>query len=288
MSYSSHRHILLNLCQFTHLTTLLLPLHPQFSLLQFLSMAFYCPSSSSFAGTLWWLVMFSYICCFISIQTDSSLTDSMNTVNQFHITVNLRTEMQSCWMIFMQETLGVPSNPVYDSQLCLNLDQFMHGSYQFLITKLIMYKAVPLQAWTGPESSRRLTLPDSKTVRQVWWLRNHWNTFFGQKFVHGDGSVTGSIVVMLQHPSVRNLWPDTMNPFSESWTVWRFKFNTMLIILTAKRRSDLTRSLTLVKFSSVFDVQGIPQRGSSSTLSRQSKNALCHLKTCVLDRACSP
>ena len=40
--------------------------------------------------------------------------------------------------------------------------------------------------------------------------------FFGQKFVHGDGSVTGSIVVM-QHPSVRNLWPDTMNPFSESF-----------------------------------------------------------------------
>ena len=37
---------------------------------------------------------------------------------------------------------------------------------------------------------------------------------FGQKFVHGDGSVTGSIVVM-QHPSVRNLWPDTINPFSE-------------------------------------------------------------------------
>ena len=31
-----------------------------------------------------------------------------------------------------------------------------------------------------------------------------------------------------------------------------FKFNTLLIILTVKRRSDLTRSLTLVTFSSVF------------------------------------
>ena len=40
--------------------------------------------------------------------------------------------------------------------------------------------------------------------------------FFGQKFVHGDGSVTGSIVVM-QRPSVRNLWPNTTNPFSESF-----------------------------------------------------------------------
>ena len=73
-----------------------------------------------------------------------------------------------------------------------------------------------------------------------------------------------------------------------SWTVWRIKFNTLLIILTVKRRSDLTRSITLVTFSSVFDVQGLPQRGSSSTFSRPSKNPLCHLKICVLDRACSP
>ena len=27
--------------------------------------------------------------------------------------------------------------------------------------------------------------------------------------------MTGSVVVM-QHPSVRNLWPDSINPFSES------------------------------------------------------------------------
>ena len=38
-----------------------------------------------------------------------------------------------------------------------------------------------------------------------------------------------------------------------SWTVWRFKSKTLLIILTVKRRSDLTRSLTLVTFSSVFE-----------------------------------
>ena len=47
--------------------------------------------------------------------------------------------------------------------------------------------------------------------------------FFGQTFVHVDGSVTGSIVVM-QHPSVRNLWSDTTNPFSES-------FNDLVIVL---------------------------------------------------------
>jgi len=53
-------------------------------------------------------------------------------------------------------------------------------------------------------------------IRSVWGLRNHWNTLFGQKFVQGDGSVTGSFVAM-QLPGVRNLWPDTMNSFSESF-----------------------------------------------------------------------
>ena len=41
-------------------------------------------------------------------------------------------------------------------------------------------------------------------------------------------------------------------------------------------------------FSFVFDVQVSKERGSSCTLSRPSKNALCHLKTCVLDTACCP
>jgi len=60
------------------------------------------------------------------------------------------------------------------------------------------------------------------------------------------------------------------------------------ITLTVKRRSDLTRALTLVTFSSVFEVQVLPERGLSSTLSRPSKNALCHVKTCALDTACFP
>jgi len=32
------------------------------------------------------------------------------------------------------------------------------------IRKLIKNKAIPLQAWTGPEGSRRLRLPDFKTI----------------------------------------------------------------------------------------------------------------------------
>ena len=33
-------------------------------------------------------------------------------------------------------------------------------------------------------------------IRRVWGLRNHWNILFGKRFVHGDGSVTGSVVVV--------------------------------------------------------------------------------------------
>ena len=63
-----------------------------------------------------------------------------------------------------------------------------------------------------------------------------------------------------------------------SWMVWWFKFNLLPIILTVKHWSYLMRALILVTFSSVFDVQGLPERGLSATLSRPSKNALCHLK----------
>jgi len=33
-------------------------------------------------------------------------------------------------------------------------------------------------------------------IRRLRGLRSHWNTLFGQKSVHGYGSVTGSTVVM--------------------------------------------------------------------------------------------
>ena len=80
--------------------------------------------------------------------------------------------------------------------------------------------------------------------------------------------MTESVVVM-QRPSVRSLWPNTMNPFSET-----FKDLTIVpIILTVKRRSDLTRALTLVTFSPVFDMQGLPERGFSSSVKGKTESA---------------
>ena len=106
--------------------------------------------------------------------------------------------------------------------------------------------------------------------------------FLEKKFVHGGGSVTECC------RDAASKCPQSLarhdKPFSES-----FKDLTIVpIILTVKRRSDLTRALTLVTLSSVSDVQGLSERGLSSTLSRPPKNALWHLKTCALDTACSP
>jgi hypothetical protein len=78
--------------------------------------------------------------------------------------------------------------------------------------------------------------------------------------------VTRSIVV-IQYPSVH--MPNSL--VKMSWIVWWFKFNPLPIIVTVKCQSDFMRALTLATFSSVFDVQGLPEWGSSFTLSRPSK-----------------
>jgi len=72
-------------------------------------------------------------------------------------------------------------------------------------------------------------------------LLKFWNTFFGQKLFHGDGSTIGSFVVM-EHPIVRNLCPDTLNPFSES-----FKERTVVLFNNClSLRHDFLMNNTLV------------------------------------------
>ena len=81
-------------------------------------------------------------------------------------------------------------------------------------------------------------------IRRILDCRTTGIPFFGKKFRHGDGSVTGSVVVM-QHPSVRNLWPDTMNPFSES-----FKDLTIVLLincLSLRHEFLMNNNLTVEK-----------------------------------------
>jgi hypothetical protein len=46
---------------------------------------------------------------------------------------------------------------------------FIHGLFNNDVAAILHYikvkgKAIPLQAWTGPEGSRRLRIPDFKTI----------------------------------------------------------------------------------------------------------------------------
>ena len=72
------------------------------------------------------------------------------------------------------------------------------------------------------------------------------------------------------------------------WTVVWFKFKSLAIIRTVSRRSDRTRARTFSTLLSVFEVEGLPEWDSFLMDSRPTENALYHLKTCDLEKACSP
>jgi len=65
-----------------------------------------------------------------------------------------------------------PYSPENNAWSCTSLPPMcIRGVYKDICTVYIAYpevllkgKAIPLQAWTGPEGSRRLRLPDFKTI----------------------------------------------------------------------------------------------------------------------------
>jgi len=66
------------------------------------------------------------------------------------------------------------------------------------------------------------------------------------------------------------------------WTVNRYQFNSLLVILKVNRRSDLTRDLTVSTLSSVFEVKSFPAWGRFLLVLGRLK------RTCALERECSP
>jgi len=127
----------------------------------------------------------------------------------------LTTELQINIFFFKVVPLGshTPLETLLPLQVAV-LEVFMWKCPQLVCHDLVDVRSskmtfeVEFDFWEKDEVTRT-------QIRRVWGLQNQLNTLFGQKFVHEDGSVTGSVVVM-QHPSVRNLRPDT-NPFSESF-----------------------------------------------------------------------
>ena len=72
-----------------------------------------------------------------------------------------------------------------------------------------------------------------------------------------------------------------------SWTVWWFKFNSLPISLVVKVDQTLQEPSLWSHFCPFFMCK-VFQNKVCLPLSQPTKNALCHLKTCVLDTACSP
>ena len=63
--------------------------------------------------------------------------------------------------IFMAN--GLFYNILYSTvPICGTLQENRNTDYRF--PTIYMYKVIPLQAWTGPEGSRSLRLPDFKTI----------------------------------------------------------------------------------------------------------------------------
>jgi len=44
------------------------------------------------------------------------------------------------------------------------MHDYMHRAYDVIEYGKVKGKAIPLQAWTGPQGSRRFRLPDFKTI----------------------------------------------------------------------------------------------------------------------------
>jgi hypothetical protein len=105
-------------------------------------------------------------------------------------------------------------------------------------------------------------------IMQIQGLQNHWKTLFGQNSIHRDGSVTQRsrdgaskcLHAQFNHSKRHGQFGD-----SNSTHYHHSDCQTLI------RPHE---SPHLVTFSSVFDVQVLPERGLSSTLSRPPKN-LC-------------
>jgi len=80
--------------------------------------------------------------------------------------------MKILHIYFAQTARTKPIGAANDT--CRGVNWLAHGSRSrsvVLVLPVMIYKgkAIPLQAWTGPEGSRRLKLPDFKTIGTWRW-----------------------------------------------------------------------------------------------------------------------
>jgi len=57
-----------------------------------------------------------------------------------------------------------------DALSCFLIEHYIHTYIQiYIYIYIYVVKAVPIQAWTGPEGSRKLWFPDFENNGTEWW-----------------------------------------------------------------------------------------------------------------------
>jgi len=86
------------------------------------------------------------------------------------MTENLTSGINAVYVIIFYGCHDLDTPDLEESYVWLDFQNVQTIAYSFSVfhsknsVALQKGKALPLQAWTGPEGSRRLRLPDSKTV----------------------------------------------------------------------------------------------------------------------------
>jgi len=85
--------------------------------------------------------------------------------------VNLDQEssLQICWLAGYAASQHKVYGPHTFNDIKMRIFNLCHPSRMFLSIRNGKGKAIPLQAWTGPEGSRKLRLPDFKTIGTWRW-----------------------------------------------------------------------------------------------------------------------
>ena len=78
-----------------------------------------------------------------------------------YIIQNRNTQTVLCWVIIPCSLAGAYHKRVTAYLIRVYPENFV---FHFSQVKHLLNKAIPLQAWTGPEGSRRLRLPAFKTI----------------------------------------------------------------------------------------------------------------------------
>ena len=94
-------------------------------------------------------------------------------------------------------------------------------------------------------------------------------------------------------------WWEFLGPAWYKFSAYKFEGQNFVdgLVIQIQHTTDHSDCQTLIRPHEIppfghiffrFDVQGLPERGSSSTISRPTKTDLCHLKICVHERPFSP